>query len=54
MLVLIINVYIKIYNSFRCVCWFPRLVLDQRMSTRKFVSGAIVLSFICINPLIAT
>jgi hypothetical protein len=28
-LFLIIIVWIKIYKGYRCVCWFPRLVLDQ-------------------------
>jgi hypothetical protein len=31
-----INVYIKIYNRSRCICWFLRLVLGQSMCRRKF------------------
>jgi dolichol kinase len=37
-LFLIINVYIKFYKGYRCVCSFSRLVLDQRNSKRKFGS----------------
>jgi hypothetical protein len=33
---------IKIYNNFRCVCWFPRLVLDQRVCSRKFGSRSAI------------
>jgi hypothetical protein len=35
-LFLIINVQFKIYNSQGCVCWLPKLVLDQRRCRRKF------------------
>jgi hypothetical protein len=49
-----INVYIKIYNSSRCVCWFSRLVLGQRMSRRKFGSSTVIFIFICFNPFIAS
>jgi hypothetical protein len=53
-LFLIINVYIKIYNSSRCICWFHRLDLGQRMSRRKFGSIYVLFIFICIIPFIAT
>jgi hypothetical protein len=35
-LFLIINMYSKIHKSYRCVCWFFRLVLGQSMCKRKF------------------
>jgi hypothetical protein len=41
-LVLIINVLFKIYKGYRCVCWFPRLVLDHRKSERKFGSRSVI------------
>jgi hypothetical protein len=47
-LFLIINVWIKIYNSSRCICWFLRLVLVKSMCRRKFGSSTIVFIFICI------
>jgi hypothetical protein len=47
-LFLIINVYIKIYKDYNCVCWFPRLVLYQRNSERKFGSRSALFIFICI------
>jgi hypothetical protein len=53
-LFLIINVYVKIYNSYRCICWFLGLVLGQSMCRRKFGLIDIVFIFICINPLNAS
>jgi hypothetical protein len=50
----IINVYIKIYNSSRCICWFIRLDLGQRMSRRKCGSISVIFIFICINSFIAS
>jgi hypothetical protein len=47
-LFLIINVEIKIYKGYRCVCWFPRLVLDQSMCRKKFGSRSAIFIFICI------
>jgi hypothetical protein len=47
-LFLIINVQVKFYNGYRCVFLFPRLVLDQRVCTRKFVSRSALFIFICI------
>jgi hypothetical protein len=52
-LFLFTNVYIKIYNSSRCVCWFPRLVLDQSMCRRMFGSRDAIFIFVCIYPFIA-
>jgi hypothetical protein len=49
---LMINLYNKIYNSSRCICWFLRLDLGQRMSRGKF--GSIFVIFLCINPLFAS
>jgi hypothetical protein len=55
MLVLFINVYIKIHNSYKCVYWFLGLVLGQSMCRRKFGLIAVVfIFFICINPLNAS
>jgi hypothetical protein len=34
-LFLIINVQIKFYNGYRCVCWMPSLVLDHRVCRKK-------------------
>jgi hypothetical protein len=53
-LFLFINVEIKIYNSSRCICRFLRLVLGQSMCRRKFGLIAVILIFICINPLNAS
>jgi hypothetical protein len=53
-LFLLINVEIKIHNSFRCVCWFFRLVLDQSMRKRKFDYISVIFIFICISPLNAS
>jgi hypothetical protein len=52
-LFLIINVYIKIHNSYKCVCWFLRLVLGQSMCRKKFGFISVILILICINPLFA-
>jgi hypothetical protein len=48
---LIINVYSKIYNSYRCVYWFFRIVLGQSMCGRKFDYIFVIFVFICVNPL---
>jgi hypothetical protein len=53
-LFLIINVYFKIYNSSKCICWFLRLVLGQSMCRRKFGSISVKIIFICIYPFIAS
>jgi hypothetical protein len=53
-LFLFINVYIKIHNSYKCVCWFLRLVLGQSLCRRKFGSISSIFIFICINPFIAS
>jgi hypothetical protein len=53
-LFLIINVLIKICNSFRCVCWFPRLFLDQRVCRRKFGSRSAIFIFVCIYSIYAS
>jgi hypothetical protein len=53
-LFLIINVYVKIYNSYRCICWFLGLVLGQSICRRKIGLIAVVFIFICINPLNAS
>jgi hypothetical protein len=53
-LFLIINVYIKIYNGYTCVCWFPMLVLDQRVCRRKVGSRSAIVIFVCIYPIIAS
>jgi hypothetical protein len=50
-LFLFINVYIKIHNSYKCVCWFLRLVLDQSMCRRKFGFISFIFIFICTNSL---
>jgi hypothetical protein len=50
-LFLLINVYIKIHNSYKCVCWFLGLVLGQSMCRRKFGFIAVIFIFICINLL---
>jgi hypothetical protein len=50
-LFLLINVEIKIHKSFKCVCWFFRLVLGQSMCRRKFDYISVIFIFICINPL---
>jgi hypothetical protein len=50
-LFLFVNVYIKIHNSYKCVCWFLGLVLGQSMCRRKFDSISVIFIFICINPL---
>jgi hypothetical protein len=49
-----INMYIKIHSSYKCVCWFLRLVLGQSMCRRKFGLIAVIFIFICINPLNAS
>jgi hypothetical protein len=54
MLVLFTNVYNQIHNSYKCVCWFFRLVLDPRNSKRKVGSISALFIFICINPLNAS
>jgi hypothetical protein len=48
-LFLFINVYIKIHKSFKCVCWFFRLVLGQSMCRRKFDYISVIFIFMCIN-----
>jgi hypothetical protein len=48
-MILIINVYIKIYNSSRCICWFLGLVLGQRLCRRKFGPVSVIFIFMCIN-----
>jgi hypothetical protein len=53
-LFLLINVYIKIHNSYKCVCWLLGLVLGQSMCRRKFDLIAVTFIFICINPLNAS
>jgi hypothetical protein len=53
-LFLVINVYIKILNNYKCVCWFLRLFLGQSMCRRKFGSISVIVIFICIYPLIAS
>jgi hypothetical protein len=53
-LFLLINVLIKIHNSSKCVCWFLRLVLGQRMTRRKLGFITVIFIFICINPLNAS
>jgi hypothetical protein len=53
-LFLLINVYIKIHNSYKCVCWFLGLVLGQSMCRRTFGLIAVIFIFICINPLNAS
>jgi hypothetical protein len=53
-LFLLINVYIKIHNRYKCVCWFLRLVLGQPMCRRKFDYIPVIFIFICINPLNAS
>jgi hypothetical protein len=50
-LFLIINVYVKIYNSYRYISWFLGLVLVQSMCRRKFGLISVIFIFICINPL---
>jgi hypothetical protein len=44
-LFLFINVYIKIHNSYKCVCWFLGLVLGQIMCRRKFGLIAVYLFY---------
>jgi hypothetical protein len=51
---LIINVYVKIYNSYRCICWFLGIVLGKSMCRRKFGLIVVVFIFICIDPLNAS
>jgi hypothetical protein len=53
-LFLSVNVYVKIYNSYRCICWLLGPVLGQRMCRRKFGLIAVVFIFIWINPLNAS
>jgi hypothetical protein len=53
-LFLFINVYIKIHNSYNCVCWFLRFSLDQIMCRKKFGFISIIFIFICTNPLNAS
>jgi uncharacterized membrane protein len=50
-LFLIINVYVQIYNRYRCICSFLGLVLGQSMCRRKFDYISVIFIFICINPL---
>jgi hypothetical protein len=50
-LFLFINVYSKIHNSYRCVCWFLGLVLGQSMCWSKFDLISVIFIFIYINPL---
>jgi hypothetical protein len=52
-LFLFINLYIKIHSSYKCVCWFLRLVLCQIMCERKFRFISVIFILICINPLFA-
>jgi hypothetical protein len=49
-LFLFINVYIKIHNSYKYVCWFLGRVLVQNMCRRKF--GLITITFIFLFALI--
>jgi hypothetical protein len=53
-LLLLINVYIKIHKSFKCVCWFFRLVLGQSMCRRKFNYISVIFIFIWIKSLNAS
>jgi dolichol kinase len=50
-LFLFINVYIKIHNSYKCICLFLRLFLGQIMCRRKFGFNSVIFIFICISPL---
>jgi hypothetical protein len=50
-LFLLLNVYIKLHNSYKCVCWFLGLVLGQSMCRGKFGLIVVIFIFICINPL---
>jgi hypothetical protein len=52
-LFLIINMCSKIHKGYRCVCWFFRLVLDQRMCRRKIGFIFVIFILLCINPLFA-
>jgi hypothetical protein len=58
-LFLIINVWIKIYNRSRCICWFLRLDLGQKMYRRKvgpisaiFIFYALILCLLARNAFI--
>jgi hypothetical protein len=53
-LFLFINVYIKIHNSYKCVCWFLGLVLGQSMCRRRFGPIAVIFIFMYIYPLNAS
>jgi hypothetical protein len=53
-MLLSINVWLRIYNSSRWVCWFLRVVLDQRMCRRKFGFISVIIIFMCIYPFIAS
>jgi hypothetical protein len=44
-LFLFINVYIKILNSYKCVCWSLRLVLGQSMCRIKIGFISIIFIF---------
>jgi hypothetical protein len=48
---LFINMYSKIHKSYRCVCWFFRLVLGQSMCRRNVDYISVIFIFMCINPL---
>jgi hypothetical protein len=50
-LFLFINMYSKIPKSYRCVCWFFRLVLGHSMCRRKVDYISVIFIFMCINPL---
>jgi hypothetical protein len=45
-LFLIIDVLVKIYKGYRCVCWFPRRVLDQRIVRESLGPEVLYLLFI--------
>jgi hypothetical protein len=45
----IINAWLKIYNSPRCICWLHSSVLDQRICERKLGSICCFIIFICIS-----
>jgi hypothetical protein len=53
-LFLLINVYVNIHNSYKCVCWFLGLLFGQSMCRRRFGLIAVIYIFICINPLKAS
>jgi hypothetical protein len=52
-LFLIINMCSKIHESYRCVYWFFRLVLDQIMCRRNIGLISVIFTYLYINPLFA-